>query len=287
MSTLVAADLTFELARTGQGQSPVRGHLSGRGSRLTLDVDDPAAFAGSRDAPAVRAVASALAARGIVVRVESGSRHLITLGAVRVPRWQRRVTRSRHIRLGSLRGAWTAARSRATGADPVLPDLSMLPPTTMWPLVPTFARRPRTVSTTHDPARGGEPRLVLGKERYWDGERQPVFWLGDHTTSIGSGAACDVRLDGLAELHAVVRHDEDDEFVIEPVEGSVRVHGGFVAGPRILRTGARVELGDHVLAFFREEHADHGRPHGGRIGGELGRQQPQPPRPAGVDRPEF
>jgi hypothetical protein len=47
---------------------------------------------------------------------------------------------------------------------------------------------------------------------------------------------------------------------------------------RILRTGCRLEVGDWVLVFARDEHADHGRPYGGRIGGELGHQRPQPAR---------
>ncbi len=32
------------------------------------------------------------------------------------------------------------------------------------------------------------------------------------------------------------------------------------------------------MSFFREEYADHGRPYGGRIGGELGHQRTQPSR---------
>lgn len=284
MPTSVTADLGFELDRPDA--APVRGRLSGQGNRLVLDVDDPGAFAGPADQVSVRAVAHALAGRGMTVRVVSGGQHLITLGAVRTSWWQRRVTGSRHIRLGSLRGAWTAARSRARGGAPVLPDASLLPPTTLWPVAPTFARRDRRrVTTTHDPARGGAPRLVLEKEHLWAGERQPVFWLGEHTTTIGSGQACDVRLEGLADLHAVVVHDDDDEFVVEAVEGPIRVHGASVAGRQVLRTGARVEVGPHVLAFFREEFADHGRPHGGRIGGELGHQLPQDPRAERTDNP--
>ena len=41
------------------------------------------------------------------------------------------------------------------------------------------------------------------------------------------------------------------------------------------------------MSFYREEYADHGRPYGGRAGGEIGHQRPQPARrrPAGgVDR---
>jgi hypothetical protein len=33
------------------------------------------------------------------------------------------------------------------------------------------------------------------------------------------------------------------------------------------------------MTFFREEFADHGRPYGGRVGGEIGHQRPQPERP--------
>ncbi|MBA2561020.1 MAG: hypothetical protein H0V07_14260 [Propionibacteriales bacterium] len=47
---------------------------------------------------------------------------------------------------------------------------------------------------------------------------------------------------------------------------------------KILRTGCGVDLGRWHLSYFREEYADHGRPYGGRIGGELGYQRPQPSR---------
>jgi hypothetical protein len=45
-----------------------------------------------------------------------------------------------------------------------------------------------------------------------------------------------------------------------------------------LRTGALITLGPWRLAFFREEFADHGRPFGGRMGGEFAVQRPQPAR---------
>ena len=48
---------------------------------------------------------------------------------------------------------------------------------------------------------------------------------------------------------------------------------------QILRTGSRVDLGEWTFTFSREEYADHGRPYGGRIGGELGHQRPQPATP--------
>lgn len=107
MATQVSADLHFSLGR--EGRDDLHGHLTGAGSRLTLDVDDPGAFAGAGDAPLIRRVAGELAARDIVLRVVRGETHLVTLGAVRAPWWQRRVTRSRHIRL---------AASRAPGPRP-------------------------------------------------------------------------------------------------------------------------------------------------------------------------
>ncbi|MFY9679907.1 MAG: FHA domain-containing protein, partial [Glutamicibacter protophormiae] len=51
---------------------------------------------------------------------------------------------------------------------------------------------------------------------------------------------------------------------------------GLNAGQEyVLRSGARIELGGWRLVFYREEYADHGRPYGGRNGGELAYQRPQ------------
>ena len=55
------------------------------------------------------------------------------------------------------------------------------------------------------------------------------------------------------------------------------MHGASV-DTAILRTGTRVDVGPWTLSYFREEYADHGRPYGGRIGGELGHQLSQPSR---------
>lgn len=285
-ASVLDADLDVELDLPGRGVA--HASLRGRGNRLVMQVDRPDVFAGQGDAPAVRAVAEALADRGVVVRVEHGSTHLITIGDTRVPWWQRRATGSRHIRLGSLRGAWTSGRARlGAGADPVLPDGTLLPPETMWPLAPTFARRPRRrVTTTHDPARGGHPRLVVvDRDRYLPGEQQRVFWLEEDMVSIGGTPDSDIVLAGLEPLHAEVVHDEADEFVVRARGGVVRV-GGAPVESQVLRSGARVQVGRWTLAFGREEYADHGRPYGGRIGGELGRQRTQPPRP-GRQRDEW
>ena len=277
MGLALAADLTFALERPGR--EPVRGSVRGQGNRLQVELDDPSALAGSGDAATLRGLADALAAQDVVLRVVHRGDHLISLGAVSAPWWQRRFTGTRRIRLGSLRGAATSARSRLRAGDPVLPDSALVPPGTLWPITPTMQRRRRgRPTTTHDPARGGSARLVLAKQAVTLGERTPVYWLHDGMT-IGSDPGNDVVLPGLEPQHARVVHDEADEWVVLSVAGVTRVHGAPVVR-QILRTGARVELGDHALAYVREEYADHGRPYGGRVGGELGHQIPQPPRDA-------
>lgn len=273
--TVVHAALDLDLERAGR--PTVHTRLEGTGSRLTLEVDDPSAFAGAGDAAALGRLAEALASMGIAMRVEHGGRHLVTLGDVTAPWWQRRVTGNRRIRLGSLRLAWLA-RARG-GTTPTLPDARLLPPPTLLPLAPTLRRRPRRpVTTTHDPARGGNPRLALALERLGPDDENPVHRLRDGMT-IGSDPGCSIVLSGLAPVHARVRHDERDEWVVDAVAGVTRVHGAAVRS-QILRTGSRVDVGSHSLVFARDEYADHGRPFGGRIGGEAGHQVPQPPRDA-------
>lgn len=276
MSTRVAADLHFEMSLPGR--PAIHGHITGSDNRLTLHIDDPGAFAGNRDVAAIKAMATRLHRMGIVLRVEHEGKHLVSFGAIRSTMVSRRYTGSRHIRLGSVRGTWTSTRARATFRTQRLPEATFEPPGTPWPLVPTMMRRPRrAASTTHDPARGGEARLVAVKQEVRLGERVPVLWLTAERTTIGSDPSCDVVLPGLAPHHATVIHDEADEYVVCREDGSVKVHGAPVERS-VLRTGSRVEIGTHCLAFFREEFADHGRPYGGRIGGELGHQKPQPPR---------
>jgi hypothetical protein len=279
----IAADLCF--AVQVPGGPTVHGQVRGSGSDLVVEVDDPGLFAGRSDAPAIRALAEGLGRRGLRVRVHDREHHLLTLGAVRSSWWQRRLTGSRYMRLGSLRGAWTGARSRAGADRPVLPDATLAPPTTLFPVAPTFLRRPpRRVTTTHDPLHGGNPRLTLVPTDGVHTDGPPVFYLDDVTT-IGSGEQCDVRLPGLAEVHAEVRRDADDEMVLLANDRETRVHGQRVR-QQILRTGSRVQLGPWTLTYAREEYADHGRPYGGRIGGELGHQRPQPPREQ-VDHPDV
>ena len=274
-------DVDLRLSVDLPGERTVTGALTGSGSSLELRVSDPYVFAGRSDARSVRSIARGLATHGVSVTVMMPSGPLVTLGAARVPWWQRPVTGSRHVRLERGPRLWSLARGRARGRAAALPTARLAPPSTVWPLAPTFLRRRRTVSTTHDPAGGGNPRLIMAPSPApLPGERQEVFALTRAVTTIGSAPDCDIRLPGLAPRHAEVRHDGRDEFVLVRLSGAgpTRVNGAPVV-TSVLRTASRVQLGEWSLSFYREVYADHGRPYGGRIGGELGHQRPQPPRP--------
>jgi hypothetical protein len=188
------------------------------------------------------------------------------------------VTRSPHLRVAGVRGLLAAGRGRIRGAGGTLPGRGLAPPSTPYPPAPTFLRRPvKRVTTTHDPGRGGGPRLVEVPVAGLARTAHPVHWLQQQVTVVGSDPDCEVVLPGLRPRHAEVRHSEEDEFVLVALAPDVRVHGERVR-ERVLRTGSRIDLGGRQLVFSREEYADHGRPYGGRIGGELGHQRPQPPR---------
>jgi hypothetical protein len=273
----VEADLDFTMTLPGSDRREVTGRLHGSGSDLELEISDPTVFASRRDAGFVHGLAEALARRGLALTVTSPTGPVLTLGSTRSSWVQRWITGSRHLRLASAGALWSVARSRNQAA--VLPGSELAPPATPVPLAPTFLRRPRPpVTTTHDPRGGGSPRLVLAPSDVRP--ERVVFPLRAGVTQVGSAEECDIVLPGLDRFHAVVRHDDADEFVVVRLgsPGGARVNGEPVAA-RTLRTGSRVDLGGWTLTFYREEYADHGRPYGGRQGGEIGHQRPQPPRP--------
>lgn len=272
--TNVVADLRVTVQPADGDAVELR--LSGSGSRLTLRVDDPSAFAGRRDAVGVRDVADMLARWGLVVDVvDAQERRLLSVGDVRAPWWQRPITRTRHLRVAASRGVLAAARGRTRPSQQLLPSGGVGVPPTLLPIAPTFLRRQvRRVASTDTSYGGGSPRLVLlPADGIWRPEL-PTFWLQQATTTIGSDPSCTVVLPGLAPVHAEVRVEEGDEYVLVAREWRTSVHGEVVSR-QVLRTSARIQLGETVLAYVREEFADHGRPHGGRVGGELGRQRPQ------------
>ncbi|WP_382310104.1 FHA domain-containing protein [Herbiconiux sp. UC225_62] len=261
------------------------GRVTAAGSSVHVYVSDPSRLPRSRRGALrdLRVVAAALAARGVEVCVESDAGTIVRIGAVKPNPLQRLVTWSPHVAIGSP-AALAPVIGRRKERSPV-----PLPPSTLFPLVPTVARGVRRrPTTTHYLPGSGRPRLLftVGSET-WDGRPPREFDLLPDVTTIGSGPDADLRLPGIEALHAEIRHDENDEYVLHawaPVGGGSGWPGEGTdqARPpgRILRTGARLDIGPWRLAYFREEFADHGRPFGGRLGGELSHQKPQPPRPS-------
>lgn len=166
----------------------------------------------------------------------------------------------------------------------------MLPPTTLVPLAPTVQRWARfRPTTTHYLPGSGRPRLIFAVQSgRWDGTAPREFDLLPDVTVIGSADSADLRLEGLDALEARIEHTSDDEYVLyidgEDASATQPVLVDRASDGRILRTGALISLGPWRLAFFREEFADHGRPFGGRAGGELAVQRPQPARRVSAPR---
>lgn len=273
-------DIAFSLAEpAADGESAARmaGTVTAAGTTVEIFVDDPTVFRGDT-LPGIgqaRSIAKVLAERGLVVSVSGPKGLFVSLGAVEPSIAQRLLTRSPHIRLGS---PGTLAPLLGLGRRALTKDgsPSLIPPGTPFPLVPTANRRikRRAITTTHYLRGGGRPRLIfVQNSETWNGQVPREFELTEERTTIGSGDGAVLRLPGLEDLHAEVLHTDDDEYVLVPYGP---VTGGVSGqGETVLRTGARIQLGDWALAFFREEYADHGRPFGGRSGGEFSYQKPQ------------
>lgn len=125
-----------------------------------------------------------------------------------------------------------------------------------------------TITTTHDPEGGGEPRLLFAVGEHNGPARTHMLHRGVNT--LGSDESNDLVLPGLAAFHAEIHRSERDDYVLVNLSpgGQTRVHGQPVSKVE-LHSGARIEVGHNVLSFAREEFADHGRPNGGRQGGEM------------------
>lgn len=270
-------DLTFSRYQNDDDGTPqaLNGTVSAAGSEVTIYCDDPAAAGGGRGFPSlagVRQLAAGLADQGLTVTIAGPSGRLVSIGKVETSMAQRLMTRSPHIRAGSIAALAPLIRGANWQQGSSAP---LLPPSTPFPLVPTVNRRiRRVVTTTHHTPGSGRPRLIFVQDSdTWNGQIPREVNLVGEKLVIGGSPEADLVLDGLEPVHATVEHNADDEYVLiphGPVRGSVKPDG-----PSILRTGARVQLGGWCLAFFREEYADHGRPFGGRSGGELAYQRPQ------------
>lgn len=135
-------------------------------------------------------------------------------------------------------------------------------------------------TTTHAEWGAGDPRLLVAR----DDDRFEHHLTSD-IVRIGSAAGNELLLADTDPVHATIAHDDRDEYVL-----TLHGEGEMNASPdsdadsndrksEILRTGARFTAGPWTFVFSREEFADHGRPYGGRAGGELSDQPPQPERP--------
>jgi hypothetical protein len=137
-----------------------------------------------------------------------------------------------------------------------------------------------TPTTTHAEFGAGNPRLRVTR----DGDRTE-FALDVDLVRIGSADGNELRLADTDPLHATVQHDDRDEYVLtlhgDGEKSSSSVSGATHPGDdsQTLRTGASFTAGPWTFVFAREEFADHGRPFGGRKGGEYDDQQLQAPRP--------
>ena len=267
-------DLAFSLSDDDDGGTPraTSGTISAAGTEVTIWCDDPssAGFGGLPSLESVRELAAAIADKGLTVTLAGPAGTLVSIGKVSSSVAQRLVTRSPHIRAGSI-----AALAPLIRIGNRRPGPGLLPPSTPFPLVPTVNRRiRRQVTTTHHTPGSGRPRLIFVQDsETWNGQIPREVNLAGEKMVIGSSPEADLVLDGLLPVHATVEHNADDEYVLiphGPVRGSVQPDA-----PSVLRTGARVQLGNWRLAYFREEYADHGRPFGGRSGGELAYQRPQ------------
>jgi predicted component of type VI protein secretion system len=126
-------------------------------------------------------------------------------------------------------------------------------------------------TTTYDPSGGGRPRLFFALGGSAPGVmQQREYDLEPGVTVIGSAPDADLQLAGLEGHHAEIRLEEGDEYVwVDLGSAAGSSVNGNPMGQQGLHTGDRIELGSYTLTYGREEFADHGRPDGGREGGEF------------------
>ncbi|WP_244266517.1 FHA domain-containing protein [Pseudarthrobacter chlorophenolicus] len=277
-------DIDLDFTFTDESGAVTTGRAQAAGTEVTVSLDGlaPLAGGGMPSVEAIKPLADFLARKGLSVTVAGPDGNVVSLGAVDSPATQRLVTRSPHIKLGKLGSLLPLVRQ---GKRRPRGGMALLPPVTPMPLFPTVQRKVvRRITTTHYARGGGRPRLIFVQDAdSWTGQVPREVALTDDVTTIGSSPESGLVLEGLEELHAEIRHDDQDEYVLVPhgpVSGSVARSGASV-----LRTGARIQMGQWCLAFFREEFADHGRPFGGRSGGEFAYERPQlDPRTGTLER---
>ena len=274
MAPRFRADINLDFSLQEASGEETRGSVKASGREVVVALDRIDVLQSQRlpSLGDLRPLAKTLSDQGLTVVVDGPDGRIISLGAVEAPASQRVITRSPHIKLGKL-GVLAPMLKR--GRRSPAPGLSLLPPGTLFPLLPTVKRRiPRSVTTTHYTRGGGRPRLIFVQDsKSWNGQVPREFSLTAERVRIGSDDSVDLQLPGLDGVHAEIVHNDRDEYVLVR---HGKVTGSF--GPdstSVLRTGSRLQMGQWCLAFFREEFADHGRPFGGRSGGEFAYQRPQ------------
>ena len=284
MAPRFRADINLDFSLQEDSGEQARGSVKAAGAEVVVSLESIDALVSHRlpSLGDVRPLAKALFEQGLTVVVDGPEGRIISLGAVEAPASQRVITRSPHIKLGKL-GALAPMLKR--GRRPAGSGIALLPPGTLLPLLPTVKRRiPRRITTTHYTRGGGRPRLIFVQDSVsWNGQVPREFGLAAERVRIGSDDSADLQLPGLDGVHAEIVHNDKDEYVLVR---HGKVSGSFGPGSTsVLRTGARLQMGQWCLAFFREEFADHGRPFGGRSGGEFAYQRPQrDPRTGALER---
>lgn len=270
-------DLVVSVAQVetdGTPAEPISATITAAGRHIEVRTEDPSLLDGMPRSVtrAADVFAAQLAARDLTLSVVGPAGEIVSLGAVKTTVVSRVLTRSKHIRLGSLK---SLPRFAGAGSADSAGLTSLIPPATLWPPAPTFNRRiRRRITTTHAPRGAGRPRLIMSRTDQPDAGPMEFNLVADRTL-VGSGESSDLLLTGLEPVHAEILHDEFDEYVIVrhgSIGGSRSADPG---APVTLRTGSRIDLGIWRLVFLREEYADHGRPFGGRQGGEFAYQKPQ------------
>lgn len=282
---MIRLDIDLEVEQVApDGGPPTRFTVKAAGSEVVVTLEHSAGLAGMgrSDLANLIPLADGLARRGVRVRVDGPKGTLVQFGDVKSGPVGRVIAGSPHVRLGHLATLLSEMQRGRQGSGFRLPA----PPPTPFPLVPTIARGVRRrVTTTHYIPGSGRPRLIFAVgSGDWDRTRPREFDLLPGRTVIGSGPDADLRLEGVEARHAEIRHNEDDEYVLysfAPTGGGRPNLPHSSENARILRTGSRIEIGQWRLAYYREEFADHGRPFGGRQGGEYEFQKQQPIRPYG------
>lgn len=125
-------------------------------------------------------------------------------------------------------------------------------------------------TTTHAAWGTGHPRLLVSSE-----QDRFVYAIDCDLTRVGSADGSELFLRATDPVHAKITHGTTDEYLLEMMGQGQTSHGRETT----LRTGASFTAGPWRLVFVRDEYADHGRPYGGRNGGEGAHQKRQPPRP--------